>query len=404
MPRLIVCSAASTQRRTSILHPVCVGAVVLLGGCSSPPAALSPHPIPRRSELPLTGRTLRAMERVVEAQLSQPTFQQRWFKRWQIHMPVLRRFAKKPVDLYDWNHGVLYQGLVAFSRRTGEQAPADLVSAIGRENGWEIGTAPWRPFDHPDDFAVGAAYLALQPLRPEPGMLDPLRRRARRIMAADRPSQPWWIDALAMAPPTWADLACRNREPALLTIAASRSLDTALHLHNPSQQLFFRDDRHREPPVFWGRGNGWAVAGLARVLGRLPADHTKRASLLRLYRNTFEALMARRTEQGQLPSDLLRPAFGADASATALLVFAGAHGINSGLLDRSRWQQPILFSWEHLLTRVTARGELIDVQPPGDAPGPTVARSTHPFAAGAFLLAGEEVLTLLSPPSPDRAC
>lgn len=344
------------------------------------------------------------MDRVVQAQLAQNTFQQRWLKRWQIHMPVVRRFQKTPVDLYDWNHGVLYQGLVAFTRRTGEQAPAELVATIGRENGWEIGMAPWRPFDHPDDFSVGAAFVALQSLRSEPGMLDPLRLRVRRIIAADRPSQAWWIDALAMAPPTWADLACLDREPAFLNVAARRALDTARHLHSPSQQLFFRDDRYREPPVFWGRGNGWAVAGLARVLRRLPADHGTREPLLRLYRQTLEALMARRTAAGQLPSDLLRPALGTDASATALLVFAGAQGINSGLLDRSRWQGPILFSWEQLLNGVTADGEISDVQPPGEAPGPTVARSTHPFAAGAFLLAGEEVLTLLSPSPSDQAC
>ena len=344
------------------------------------------------------------MDRVVQMQLSQHTFQQRWLRRWQIHMPLLRRFQTNPVDLYDWNHGILYQGLVAFSRRTGRNAPVQLVATIGRENGWEIGTAPWRPFDHPDDFAVGAAYLALQPFQPEAGMLDPLRHRVQEIMAADRPSQPWWIDALAMAPPTWADLACRERKPALLNVAASRTLDTALHLYNPSQHLFFRDDRHREPPVFWGRGNGWAVFGLARLLRRLPADHSHREPLLRLYGETLEALMARRTAEGQLPSDLLRPESGADASATALLVFAVVHGINHGLLDRPRWQGPILMSWENLLTHVTSRGELTDVQPPGDAPGPTVARSTHPFAAGAFLLAGEEVLTLLSPAPPDPAC
>lgn len=361
----------------------------------------------------MTRRTQGALARVVQAQMHHPDVQRRWRMRWlkraQIHLPLFRRLQTNPVDLHDWNHGILYQGLVAFSRRTGEDAPADLVATIGRENHWEIGKAPWRSFDHPDDFAIGAAYVALAPLRPEPAMLHPLRSRLRQVMASAGPTDPWWIDALAMAPPTWADLACHDRDRAPLQLAAARSLQVAKELQSPEQRLFFRDQRQKlqaeeagRTPVFWGRGNGWAVAGLARVLARLPAENPRRDPLLRLYRDTVEALMARRTSDGQLPTDLARPEMGGETSATALLVFAVTHGINSGLLERQRWQAPILFSWEHLLTRVKASGELADVQPPGETPGPSHHLSLQPFAAGLVLMAGEEVLTLLVPPPRTR--
>ena len=164
-------------------------------------------------ETPLAFRTRRAMEQIVQAQLRQPHLRRRGPSVWLRRLPLVRRLQRNPLDLQDWNHGYLYLGLIAFARRSGEAAPADLVAAIGRENGWEIGEAPWRSFDHPDDFAVGAAYVALEPIRPEKAMLDPLRRRAGRVIAAGQPSERWWIDAIAMAPPLgWpSPVAIRSR-------------------------------------------------------------------------------------------------------------------------------------------------------------------------------------------------
>ena len=357
-------------------------------------------------ETPLTFRTRRAMEQIVQAQLRQPILRRRWTVAWQ-RLPLVRRFQRNPVDLQDWSYGYLYQGLIAFAKRSGEAAPADLVAAIGRENGWEIGEAPWRSFDHPDDFAVGDAYVALEPIRPEKAMLDPLRRRVGRVIAAGQPTQPWWIDAIAMAPPAWVALACRDSEPALLRLAAVRSLETARFLYSPGERLFFRDQHARQralegkgPPLFWGRGNGWAVAGLARILEALPADDPSRQPLERHYSETLESLMGRRNRDGQLPSDLSDPAVGGETTATALLVFAGARGINAGFLDRGRWQEAILHSWDRLLARVRPSGELIDVQPMASGPGPTLPRSLSPFAAGLVLLAGEEVIRMFSPRLP----
>jgi len=347
------------------------------------------------------------MEQIVQAQLRQPLLRRRGPSVWLRRLPLVRRFQRNPVDLQDWNYGYLYQGLIAFAKRSGEAAPADLVAAIGRENGWEIGEAPWRSFDHPDDFAVGAAYVALELIRPEKAMLDPRRRRVGRVIAAGQPTQPWWIDAIAMAPPAWVALACRDSEPALLRLAAVRSLETARFLYSPGERLFFRDQYARQralegkgPPLFWGRGNGWAVAGLARTLEALPADDPSRQTLERHYSETLESLMGRRNRDGQLPSDLSDPAVGGETTATALLVFAGARGINAGFLDRGRWQEAILHSWDRLLARVRPSGELIDVQPMASGPGPTLPRSLSPFAAGLVLLAGEEVIRMFSPRLP----
>ena len=358
-------------------------------------------------ETPLTFRTRRAMEQIVQAQLRQPLLRRRGPSVWLRRLPLVRRLQRNPVDLQDWNYGYLYQGLIAFAKRSGEAAPADLVAAIGRDNGWEIGKAPWRSFDHPDDFAVGAAYVALESIRPEREMLDPLRRRIGRVIAAGQPTQPWWIDAIAMAPPAWVALACRDSEPAMLRLGALRSLETARFLYSPGERLFFRDQHARQqalegkgPPLFWGRGNGWAVAGLARILEALPADDPSRQPLERLYSQTMASLMGRRNRDGQLPSDLSDPAVGGETTATALLVFAGARGINVGFLDRGRWQKAILHSWDRLLARVRPSGELIDVQPMASGPGPTLPRSLSPFAAGLVLLAGEEVIRMVSPRLP----
>jgi len=54
---------------------------------------------------------------------------------------------------------------------------------------------------------------------------------------------------------------------------------TTAHLYDPAERLYFRDktflDRKEAngAKLFWGRGNGWVLAGLARTLAVMPKDY-----------------------------------------------------------------------------------------------------------------------------------
>ena len=158
---------------------------------------------------------------------------------------------------------------------------------------------------------------------------------------------------------------------------------------------------------FWGRGNGWALVALTRASESLDAPYTggrydqviSSDELRTMLRASAASLLARRTPDGGWGSFLARPDLcpAAETSATALLTFFLARGVNDGLLDRDVYQPIVMRAFAVLLQRVARDGTITDIQPPGVGPACDRTSSNDPafnlnYAAGAVLLASSEVL------------
>ncbi|MFR7466280.1 MAG: glycoside hydrolase family 88 protein [Phocaeicola vulgatus] len=63
-----------------------------------------------------------------------------------------------------------------------------------------------------------------------------------------------------------------SRKDQLSRVYAYSFLQTYHHLYDWTNHLFFRDDSYfgkqeaNGTKVFWGRGNGWVLAGIANIL------------------------------------------------------------------------------------------------------------------------------------------
>ena len=68
-----------------------------------------------------------------------------------------------------------------------------------------------------------------------------------------------------------------------------------------------------------------------------------------------------------------------------------------GLLDAEVYAAPVLRAWDGLEASVDREGRLGWVQGVGRRPGLISEAGTAPFGAGAFLLAGSEILELIGP-------
>src|SRR5436309_15504114 len=71
---------------------------------------------------------------------------------------------------------------------------------------------------------------------------------------------------------------------------------TTDYLYDKHERLFYRDSRfvdQRErngKKVFWSRGNGWVLAGLARVLQYLPPDFAWRGLFAALFQEMAQRI------------------------------------------------------------------------------------------------------------------
>lgn len=310
-------------------------------------------------------------------------------------------------DPKGWVMGAFYAGLSAWNRTgaAGHHFRSDLL-AVGKGNNWQLGPRLY----HADDLCIGQTYEDLFEIYHEPVMIAAIRQRLDFILAhpsegslefrTDASSTGWnWCDSLFMAPAAWTHLSVLTGNPAYRQYAVAHWWKTSDFLYDPVEHLFFRDSRylprHRPgPKVFWGRGNGWVIAGLARVLETLPGDEPARPRLERQFQEMASAVRANQLPDGGWTPDLLNgrnEGQQSEESGSGFFCFAFAWGINRGLLSAADYRGPAERAFGFLRGCEEPSGRVIHVQPIGYAPVGYPPDSSAPFGVGAYLLAGSEM-------------
>lgn len=308
-----------------------------------------------------------------------------------------------------WIQGACDTGIMTLAGISGNPKYRDAMRAVGRAAHWELGPS----FYDADDHCIGQTYAELYLSLHDEAMISPLRARFDAILAkptlvtsleftkpASSARQNWsWCDALFMGPPAWVRLYAATGDGRYLDFAVRNWWRTTDYLYDKDEHLFYRDSTYfarREAngrKVFWSRGNGWVMAGLARTLPFLPRDHPDRPRFERLFCDMADRIVALQQPDGLWRSSLLDPASYPlrEESGSGFYVYALAWGVNTGLLDRSRFEPAVFAGWNALAACLGADGRLSHVQPVGADPKRFPEDSTEPFGVGAFLLAGSEV-------------
>ena len=332
---------------------------------------------------------------------------------WQLAHPKPEKAEGKPDG---WINGAFYTGVMALARDSASPRFHDAMMRMAEGNHWK----PASRIYHADDVVVCQTYLDLYLQHRDPRMLAPTQERFDYILA-HRPDTPldfdkkknpksqerWsWCDALFMSPPAWLRLWKATGNPAYLDFAVAEWWFTSDYLYDQNEHLYFRDSslfEKREKngkKIFWGRGNGWVLAGLVRMLELLPADHPSRPRFEQQFREIANKVVTLQQADGFWRSSLLDPDTYPmhETSGTGFYCYALTWGINQGLLKRARFEPAARQAWHALASCVNADGKLTHVQPVGFTPVTFDAESNEPFGAGAFLLAGSEIRRLPSPP------
>jgi rhamnogalacturonyl hydrolase YesR len=106
-----------------------------------------------------------------------------------------------------------------------------------------------------------------------------------------------------------------------------------------------------------------------------------------------KSLLNYQNDDGSWPSSLLEA--GSDAhsetSATALLVFGLAWGVNTGLLEKDEYMPAIKQAWASIVENIHPDGKVGYVQQVAYAPGSATKDDTQLYGSGAVLLAAAEL-------------
>jgi rhamnogalacturonyl hydrolase YesR len=172
--------------------------------------------------------------------------------------------------------------------------------------------------------------------------------------------------------------------------------------------LYYRDPSFigkrtvRGKKVFWSRGNGWAFAGIARILEYLPEKDPARRKYLAIYRRMASELVKRQSADGFWRANLddAEEFPNPETSGTAFFCFGFAWGINHKILDRRQFLPATQEAYAALASAVSPEGKVQWGQLVDSRPNPTARDSTHEYVTGAFLLAAGEVYKLTSGANP----
>jgi unsaturated rhamnogalacturonyl hydrolase len=341
-------------------------------------------------------------------------------------------------DDYNWIRGTYYTGVMACYQATGNKKYLIQSNTWGEKYMWGIPSIP-------DDASESGANLmtcsqtwlesymvdnkdykikpAIEHLE-MPGIKNPANSPRSYYFEDGRR----YVDALFVCPPAFAMLSKITKDHKYLEWMDSFFWDVYGNLYDVKDHLFYRDFRFKpefegtgQQPViptyikyedsresyayqktkngkkvFWSRGNGWAFAGIARILKYLPEEYGNYNKYKEVFSEMAAELKKRQQSDGFWYPNLDDPEdYGSkESSGTSFFTYGLAWGINNGILSSEEYSPVVEKAWTGLVSVVSTEGKVQWGQHVGFSPHKILEEDSHEFVAGMFLLAASEIYKL----------
>jgi rhamnogalacturonyl hydrolase YesR len=318
--------------------------------------------------------------------------------------------AAKPLS-HIWMRVTWYTGVAAAWEATGDPSFLEQSLAYGREIHWQVGEDP----DGPNRLFPIQLWAELYLAKKDRAMIEPsITWLATRGPLTPGGSKLWYMDAqnadspplpyvdslygapaLAMLTKITGNVEYRQAMDAYFDAVTARLFDheSGLYLRDPT---FIGRRTPNGKKILWSRGNGWAFAGIPRVLNYLPSQDPGRERYLAVFRRMALELARRQgadglwrmnlDDQDQFPNP--------ETSGSGFFCFGLAWGMNQGVLSRGEYLPAVEKAWGALVRSLTPEGRIRWGQQEDSEPNPIEREKTPEFVTGAFMLAGSEVYKL----------
>lgn len=316
-----------------------------------------------------------------------------------------------------WDNAVYFTGNMEAYRLTGNAKYLEYSDKWARHNKWSGATGQdpqkwqYKTYGEGQEHALFAdwqvcfqTYADIYAMNPDAYKVARAKQVLGREALMPQNDFWWWVDALYMGMPAFSKMYKMTGDEAYLDKLYANFKYADDLMFDKDDHLYYRDAKYIYPAHkteagkkdFWARGNGWALAGLAKVLADVPETWQHRAALVERFRQLAEAVSKCQQEGGYWTRSMLDPkqAEGEETSGTALFAYGLLWGMNNGLLDRTVYGAVADNAWKYLSTvALQADGSVGYVQPIGEKAvkgQKLTAANANNFGTGAFLLAACE--------------
>ncbi|WP_168442176.1 glycoside hydrolase family 88 protein [Pontiella desulfatans] len=321
----------------------------------------------------------------------------------------------KNIPTKNWLVGTFFSSFVAASEQTGDAWYLQQALKWSDASEWDINNE-----FHADDVCPGQTYLDIWFLKGGDEKMANLKAKLEPLLDRDvikpgelhdweKKDKPFigrniwsWCDALYMAPPVYARMGKATGDARYYAQLHKLYWDSVDFLYDRDEQLFYRNSKAQTEKlktpngkqVFWGRGNGWVIGGLARLIPYLAEDDPMRPKYIELFNDLAYSLAKYQGGDG-----LWRPCVNdpewhqmKETTGSAFFVYALAKGVNEGWLPRKYFEPVVMRGWCGLVDCVSPEGRLGWCQLVAGSPHEARAEDTKDYGVGAFILAGVEML------------
>lgn len=300
-----------------------------------------------------------------------------------------------------WTASVMYTGFMAASKATGDPKYRNAMLEMSKHFDFQLRDR----LPNADDLSIAQTYLELYQFDKRPAVINLTRRELDDLLplATLKPNDDrlpwWWCDALFMAPPVWGKMYQITGERKYIEYLHTQWKKTSDLLYDKEEHLYARDASYlakREPngkKVFWSRGQGWVMGGLARTIELIPAGDPQRAFYIQQLRDMSAAIAKLQDKDGLWHAGLLDPESypAPEVSGSSLFVYGMAYGVNHGFLDAATYKPVIARAWAGILKNVYADGRVGNIQQTGAEPAFYRPSSSFNYGVGGFMLAAAEL-------------
>ncbi|MCK9160330.1 MAG: glycoside hydrolase family 88 protein [Bacteroidaceae bacterium] len=320
-----------------------------------------------------------------------------------------------------WGNAVYHTGNMEAYFLTGKESYRKYSEAWANHNEWMGAKSDRREdwkysYGETDDYVLFGdnqvcfqTYADLYSLAPDAKKIARAREVMEYEMSTPNNDYLWWSDGLYMVMPIMTKLYNITKNRLYLDKMFEYYSYADSIMWDNEAGLYYRDAKYVYPlhktssgkKDFWARGDGWVLAGLAKVLKDLPKSDPHYSFYVSRYLRMAASVAACQQPEGYWTRSMFDPAFapGPETSGTAFFTYGLLWGINNGLLKREVYVPIITKSWKYLTeTALQWDGTVGYVQPIGEKAisGQVVnAKSTSNFGVGAFLLAACEYVRYL---------
>ena len=323
----------------------------------------------------------------------------------------------KPEVRSFWDDAAYFTGNMEAYKMTGNARWLEFSDKWARHNKWagarEKDPSKWKYKNYGEghDYVLFGdwqicfqTYLDMYAMNPDCYKIA----RAKEVMDRECAMQEndfwWWADALYMVMPVFTKLYKTTGDVKYLDKLYANFTFADKLMFDEQEGLYYRDGKYIYPKHktesgkkdFWARGDGWVLAGLAKVLTDMPADYQHRPFFEQRFKQLAAGVMKCQQKEGYWTRSMLDPeqADGPETSGTAFFTYGLLWGVNHGILDKATCQPVIDKAWNYLTTvALQPDGSVGYVQPIGEKAikGQQLsATNTANFGTGAFLLAACE--------------